>query len=297
MKSIKSLLILSLIYQLTYLQARPGGVAGGRSGIGNTNRVGNNTTQKAALGGAAAINKNNNQDLAATALSSTENQSNETTDTTTQTTNPQSAVPIQTQQDDTIPTEPVAINPPEITPSTNIIAPIESINSNSAQKKVVAPEEIQILSEPQPSAEHTQKAEAQDQENILKTLKAIDIQDAHNKMLLTQSSMDQLFNNFIYFKSFIVENFTKEKMLHLCVEFIDQIYPKETVIAANILKETSQASSKNSNESDSSQNIKEEPSNIQTEVQSNMVTNEPIDNSEQNYQNDVNEESEEENNQ
>ena len=37
-----------------------------------------------------------------------------------------------------------------------------------------------------------------------------------------------LFNNFNQFKNFIVNNFTKQKFLELCQEFINQIYPVDT---------------------------------------------------------------------
>jgi len=68
-----------------------------------------------------------------------------------------------------------------------------------------------------------------DQEDILKVLKTIDLHDAKTHMLLTQDSMNQLFNNFVYFKDFLVHSFSKQKMLKLCIEFLNQIYPQENL--------------------------------------------------------------------
>ncbi len=78
-----------------------------------------------------------------------------------------------------------------------------------------------------PQDDHNQSAE--DQAAILEKIKEINAQDDSMQHALSQSSMDLLFNNFVYFKDFIVQNFSKDKMLSLCIEFINQIYPNEHV--------------------------------------------------------------------
>jgi len=83
-----------------------------------------------------------------------------------------------------------------------------------------------------------------DQADILAKLQSIDMQDKKNHMLLTLDSMNQLFNNFVYFKDFIIHNFSKDQMLSLCTELINQIYPVSqlpaisTVTTAIINKKT-----------------------------------------------------------
>lgn len=68
-----------------------------------------------------------------------------------------------------------------------------------------------------------------DQDAILEKIKEINHKDDIAHQALNQASMDLLFNNFLYFKDFIVKNFSKDKMLNLCIEFINQIYPSEQV--------------------------------------------------------------------
>jgi len=72
-----------------------------------------------------------------------------------------------------------------------------------------------------------------DEKELLDKINAISVHDEKIGMLLTQDSMKLLFNNFVYFKDFIVRNFTKEKMLSLAAEFIDQIYPVDKVKIIN----------------------------------------------------------------
>ena len=81
------------------------------------------------------------------------------------------------------------------------------------------------------------KTMAPDQDKILNRLRNINIQDEKIHYLLTQNSMDQLFNNFIYFKNFIVDNFDKDKMIHLATEFINQLYPNENIPTINMQPE------------------------------------------------------------
>ncbi len=69
----------------------------------------------------------------------------------------------------------------------------------------------------------------EDQDAILEKIKEINHKDDIAHQALNQASMDLLFNNFLYFKDFIVQNFSKDKMLNLCIEFINQIYPSEHV--------------------------------------------------------------------
>jgi hypothetical protein len=79
------------------------------------------------------------------------------------------------------------------------------------------------------SVEEDQKNIIEDQGAILEKIKEINVKDDRIHYSLSQASMDLLFNNFVYFKDFIVTNFTKDKMLTLCTEFINQIYPNEHV--------------------------------------------------------------------
>jgi hypothetical protein len=76
-----------------------------------------------------------------------------------------------------------------------------------------------------------------DQDEILKKIKIIDAHDNKTDMLLSQDSMNQIFNNFIYFKNFIVNNFTKDKMVHLAIEFINQLYPQENIPTISITQQ------------------------------------------------------------
>lgn len=79
------------------------------------------------------------------------------------------------------------------------------------------------------SPSHNEEIPAEDQDTILEKIQEINAKDNSMQNILSQSSMDLLFNNFVYFKDFIVQNFTKDKMLSLCIEFINQIYPSEHV--------------------------------------------------------------------
>lgn len=73
-----------------------------------------------------------------------------------------------------------------------------------------------------------------DQQEIIAKIKAIDDTDNHAQFILSQASMSLLFNNFVYFKDFLVNNFSKDKMLSLCIEFINQIYPAEHIKVMSI---------------------------------------------------------------
>jgi hypothetical protein len=80
----------------------------------------------------------------------------------------------------------------------------------------------------------------EDQDAILEKIKEINHKDDIAHQALNQASMDLLFNNFLYFKNFIVKNFSKDKMLNLCIEFINQIYPSEQVKVISMNNSTTQ---------------------------------------------------------
>jgi len=101
--------------------------------------------------------------------------------------------------------------------------------------------------------------------------------------------MDQLFNNFVYFKDFIVKNFEKDKMLRLAVEFVNQIYPKETLSSVTVAEEKPIIEKKNNESSNTVQPTYQEPINNQSnsveipqEPQQPEMNNEQQDTTEQN---------------
>lgn len=87
-----------------------------------------------------------------------------------------------------------------------------------------------------------QNTVVEDQDAILEKIKEINDKDAKNQLDLTQASMSLLFNNFVHFKDFIVQNFTKDKILSLCNELIDQIYPSDQVKVISMNKSNVQTS-------------------------------------------------------
>ena len=110
---------------------------------------------------------------------------------------------------------------------------IENANDSSTEKEKQTLEDLKTI----PS----------DQEEILEQIKTINLQDSATHSLLTMASMDQLFNNFVYFKEFIVKNFEKNKMLRLAIEFINQIYEKENIPTITLKSSTTPSpDSKNS---------------------------------------------------
>jgi hypothetical protein len=69
--------------------------------------------------------------------------------------------------------------------------------------------------------------ELENTNDILQKLASINNMDVQNINAVEDSSYSLLFNNFVNFKNFIVNNFSKSKFQKLCKEFIDQIYPEE----------------------------------------------------------------------
>jgi len=69
--------------------------------------------------------------------------------------------------------------------------------------------------------------ELQNTQDILQKLASINNMDVENINAVEDSSYSSLFNNFVNFKNFIVNNFSKSKFQKLCKEFIDQIYPED----------------------------------------------------------------------
>jgi hypothetical protein len=64
-------------------------------------------------------------------------------------------------------------------------------------------------------------------QDILQKLASINNMDVENINSVEDISYSLLFNNFVNFKNFIVNNFSKSKFQKLCKEFIDQIYPED----------------------------------------------------------------------
>lgn len=118
---------------------------------------------------------------------------------------------------------------------------------NIAEKAELSPAEL---------IAHDKKTIAPDKDEILKKLKMIEQIDSKTNILLSEKSLDQLFNNFVYFKNFIVTNFSKDKMLSLCTELINQIYPKEVTPIITMTPEKIEMASNNKKESKDSQEKK-----------------------------------------
>ncbi len=116
-----------------------------------------------------------------------------------------------------------ATQAPATTP-TNTPTPVDQPKPADQSNAVNATETVE-----QKQATEDQKTIAPDQDEILQQLKTIDLEDSKTHSLFSMAAMDQLFNNFVYFKDFIVKNFAKDKMMGLAIEFINQIYPKEHV--------------------------------------------------------------------
>jgi len=100
------------------------------------------------------------------------------------------------------------------------------------------------------STEHsslmTPKMAIPDQNEILHKLKVINTINDKNTNLISESSLAQLFNNFVYFKNFIVSNFEKDKIMKLAQEFINQIYPQENISSITIATTNKSASTESS---------------------------------------------------
>ncbi|MBV8660520.1 MAG: hypothetical protein JO129_00015 [Candidatus Dependentiae bacterium] len=114
---------------------------------------------------------------------------------------------------------------------------IEKNESNETMYPIAAPTESKniTLDEHAAKLEEDKKNIAPDQDKIVQQIKDIDSQDNEAHHLLKTDDLNQLFNNFVYFKNFIVHNFDKDKIVRLCIEFINQIYPethKKTITVA-----------------------------------------------------------------
>lgn len=84
-----------------------------------------------------------------------------------------------------------------------------------------------IFSHSQNSLIASTENEQQNTQDILQKLASINNMDVENINAVEDSSYSLLFNNFVNFKNFIVNNFSKSKFQKLCKEFIDQIYPED----------------------------------------------------------------------
>jgi len=83
-----------------------------------------------------------------------------------------------------------------------------------------------------------------DQEEILKTLEIINAKDAHRHQGFSEDSLNLLFNNFLYFKEFIITNFEKKKLEMLAIEFINQLYPTAKTLQSQLKNETKNVTTK-----------------------------------------------------
>ncbi|MBP6869835.1 hypothetical protein KBC04_03060 [Candidatus Babeliales bacterium] len=252
-KKISTFIILCTMNQITYLEALPANNIAAQARITNNGPAkaiqNNSTTEKVVVGNAV---QNNQAIPAVVAVTpavtvAAENQNNTATPIATPTEEPQAQVttvssPAPTQQSNDAAQNTPAPVEPQSTPSAPVSeSPVVEQTSQQPEQAVQTTPVINPEAEKTTLIEENKKTIVQDQDQILKTLKTIEVQNNQTQARFSESAMDQLFNNFVYFKNFIVENFTKENMLHLCVEFIDQIYPKQTVAAApNLIKETSQ---------------------------------------------------------
>lgn len=259
MNSIKKIaFLLSVIislHQTISIQALPnGGGLGNRIHKGNSNSIKNN--------GLTLLKNNtsqtNNNNIPAPASTVQQNNQTENTQPENQTNAPltesnennvideaqtqvleESKTPEITN-DTTIDPNTAENSQPET--DTSLVSTNPTDNQNAPTTTSNTPDDKKTDNKPHEDAQIT----IPDQETILKTLQDINNQDAQNHMLLNEHSMSQLFNNFVYFKNFIVENFTKEKMIRLCIEFINQLYPKETVVADQTIQNISTISENSS---------------------------------------------------
>jgi len=126
------------------------------------------------------------------------------------------------------PNTPVPTTNGTATPATADASTSSTDNPATDDKKNDPKKEDEIPTPPVDTpASQEEKIEHADQQEILEKLKQINIQDEHNHHIVNQASMELLFNNFVHLKDFLVQNFTKDKLLSLAIEFINQIYPNE----------------------------------------------------------------------
>jgi hypothetical protein len=171
----------------------------------------------AAAGGAALAARRNNLVPATTESTSDDSSSDQTVPATLENPVVQDAGPaepvIADQNNDEIPDSPAAITPePSLKTMVSTVVPHQT--PSAAQQ--VAKESHAVTTSTEQSSE-----------DILKKLKTLEIIETKTDTMLQNSSVDLLFNNFVHLKEFITKNFEKEKMLNLCKELINQIYPAE----------------------------------------------------------------------
>lgn len=206
-----------------------GGHAAGGASIYNNNQQQQNATK---VGGAAMYNNNNNQQSQSASLPAGLGSQNNNTSTPTQSSDGQSSAAQTPLANSQLPAQAGTVlnqlqSHANLTPET-----ITQQNVNNVQP---ATNVIPLANKPEAKAEAAQQKQAiedlktipSDRDEILEQLKIIDLEDRNTHTLLNLDSMNQLFNNFVYFKDFLVKNFSKDKMLRLAVEFINQIYPVE----------------------------------------------------------------------
>lgn len=259
MKNIQKIVILFTIliasYQISYAPPRGGGNAarptrnraggGGAQTRSNTNTEGNSRAR-----GGAVIHRNNQESqttptrrggaLAAGAFAG--NQAAQTSEegaATEEASYPAETTPVMPA----IPTDNSQV--PYTITQTNNAAP-ESPRNNEIHpeqenyREQHFENQNDIVNNDTPEAEKQEQAAldiqtiAPDKDEILNQLKAIDSINNKFHAIISSSAMDQLFNNFVYFKNFLVQNFPKEKMMALATEFINQIYPAEHTPAITI---------------------------------------------------------------
>ena len=223
--------------QLSYITASGnrfgGGSHGGGHAAGGAAAHNNNQQQQnAAKAGGVAMYNNNQQSQSAPLPASLGSQNNSATTTPTQSSTMQSPVAQTPVVNSQLPTQAGTIlnqlqTHTDISPEpTNQ----QNVNNTQTAQNVVplanTPEEKAVTAQQKQTIEDLQTIPS-DRDEILEQLKTIDLEDRNTHTLLNLDSMNQLFNNFVYFKDFLIKNFSKDKMLRLAVEFINQIYPVE----------------------------------------------------------------------
>jgi hypothetical protein len=240
MKSIQKISIILAImlittHEISYAPSRGNSGGGGGTRSGGTSHSSNSSSNTALKGGAAVHSQNKQSQDAGGMAAAAGMASQNSQDSASGGSSPSSAAtPAATNP---MPTGAPTSEQQAAAPMANTNVPT-SINNqanqptkpdvNSPQADQINPND-KVETPEQEQAEQDRKTIAPDQDEILEQLKTIDLADNKVHSLLSMAAMDQLFNNFVYFKNFIVQNFAKDKMMRLAVEFISQIYPKEHI--------------------------------------------------------------------
>lgn len=257
------LFMIMIISQASNLTARPtGGMSRGQIGGSESFRMSDSSSNERAGGMYKANNENSTSTVSTTSGSSKmpafamKNKNGETSGSTSHSKGAMGAMMMSQNQDSGDSDSSDDSSTPTTTPTTSSTQP--SVTSNAGEQYGTPPKDSGVPTTTDGTNNNgTSNSEESNQQNgsletaekndgiddqaiedkksipvdqhaILEKLEQINIEDEKTQDLLSMASMDLLFNNFVYFKNFIVQNFPKDKILNLAIEFVNQIYPKET---------------------------------------------------------------------